>query len=541
MKNNENYGIGEEVYISSKHFEAKLNLTEVLGVFDMPDDVAIFVDEKILPEINNNELRYDKYLKIIDGITCLGVYGKNNKLKNQELKSFILVTIDLLFDKYSHNLNGNIVHLKNNEIKVQNRAIEFLNTLNQLEMEENNKLKLFIDFILNNYEKEKEMVKKSVMLSPEHIEKIDQIEGKGFSSKMRFILDSYFSENKNIVTEKELSSGANSNILEIYNKLKNEIMSWNEGIKFKPIKDYLIFSYYYRFLKLRIYKDKIDLELSFSEDKPFEDYKAITKESDSKNKIKKISFSLNSYGDIEYALFLIKQSYENNNQDVYSYVAYTNSIHRLFNTIKIQNFPVHKKIAKNGIFVLFEKGEKFQDENRITYVSSNVKKDRIPKMLNYIFKDGNRDNTSFRKNIGRALLKKNDKKLFKKFNIKPSSKLTKLWEMDLKEFIEEYPKNSQENNQIENIEEMVSFYIQNHFSVSIIQIDDKFKRLYLKSKIISSLSLSSETKPSEDWLGHDSPREKIRKSGLWAEQHLFNRENQLNSEDIKVLKGFTKK
>ena len=553
MDNGMGQEIPKKVYINSRYFTSKLNLIEIFTVLESTDDIAIFVDEKILPEINDEKLDYKDYLEVVNAVTCLGVYGENNKLKTNELKGFILIVIDLLYSNF--NLDGSFVYLTNNEIKTRNRAIEFINSLNQLEMDESVRVKLLIDFVLNNYEKEKELIKKSVMLTPEHIKKINQVEGKGFSSKIRFILDSYFIQNKSIVTEEELTLGVNNNILEIYQKLKKEILSWNKEIKFKPINDYLIFSYYYRFLKLSFKIDEIILELSFSENKPFEDYKSITKEVKINNeifnesivneiklnKIRKVNFTLNSYEDIEYALFLIKQSYENNNQDIYSYTAYNHSIHKLFNDVKRYDFFSNKKVPKNdlprnGLFVLFEKGEKFLNEDRIVYIGSNIKENRIPKMLNFIFEDGNGDNTIFRKNIGRSLLAKDDNKYLKKFDLNNSSNLISNWDMDLKEFNEKYSEDSKENEQIKKVEKMVSKYIQDHFSFAIIEINDKLKRLHLKSKIISSLSLSDEYQPSDKWLGYYSPRKKIRKYGIWLEQHLGNRENQLTKEDIEFLK-----
>ena len=537
MNSDKNIKINKETSIYSKYFNLKLNLDEILNISDSTDDISIFVDEKILPEINDDELDHINYLKILDAAICLASYGKNNKLKKSELKSFVLIMLDLLYN----NLNETITFLTKKEIGIRDRSIEFLNSLNNLEeMDESLKIRLLIDFVVNNHEKEKELIKKSLMLTTEQIEKINQVEGKGFSSKVRFILDSYFVKNKTFISEKEVISRVDSNIVEIYHKLKEEILRWNNKIKLKPIKDHLTFSYYYRFLRISFDKDKMNLQLSFGENKPFDDYKDITKEINTKDKRKKFNFILNSYDEIEYALFLIKQSYENNNQDVYSYSAFNSSIHKLFNKAKRYKFPF-KKIPQNGLFVLFEKGEKFRDTDRIVYLGSNIKKDRLPKMLNFIFKEGNRDNTSFRKNIGRALLKRNNTIYFKKFNIKSTPNLISMWDMDFKEFNEKYDDDSNENKEMGKVEEMVSHYIQDNFSFSIIGVEDKLKRSHLKSKIISSLSLSEESKPSNTWLGYDSTRDKIRKSGLYLEQHLYNRENQVNNEDIEFLKEIAKK
>ena len=539
--NNENNHELSNIFINSIYFKSKIDLKEILGDLESTEDMAIFVEEKILPEINEDDLDFTEYAEIEHAVSYLVSYGNVNKIKTSELKSFILIILDLLYNDY--NLNKAIVSLTNNEMKTRSKAIEFLNSLNQLEKDESKKIRYLIDFVLNNYEKEKEIIKKSVMLTRDHIDKINQVEGKGFSAKVRFILDSYFKGNRPLTTEEELISKVDNNLLEIYSKLKSEILSWNNEIKLKVLTDSIVFSYFYRFLKVSFNQDKINLELSFSNDKPFEDYKAITKEEineTSTNGIRNIRFSLENPKDINYGLLLIKQSYENNNEDIFSYTAYNHNIHKIFNEAKRYSYPLRDEIPNNGLFVLFEKGEKFHDKDRIVYVGSNIKENRIPKMMDYIYQSGNRDNTSFRKNIGRSLLEKDYKSYNKKFNVHPTNKIKTLWNMDIKEFDDEFDENSKENKEIQNIEEMVSKYIQDNFSFSIIEVDDKLKRLQLKNKIISSLSLSDESKPNEDWLGYDSPREKIRKSGLWLEQHLGNMENQLIAEDVEYLKDLEK-
>ena len=539
--NNENNHELSNIFINSIYFKSKIDLKEILGDLESTEDMAIFVEEKILPEINEDDLDFTEYAEIEHAVSYLVSYGNVNKIKTSELKSFILIILDLLYNDY--NLNKAIVSLTNNEMKTRSKAIEFLNSLNQLEKDESKKIRYLIDFVLNNYEKEKEIIKKSVMLTRDHIDKINQVEGKGFSAKVRFILDSYFKGNRPLTTEEELISKVDNNLLEIYSKLKSEILSWNNEIKLKVLTDSIVFSYFYRFLKVSFNQDKINLELSFSNDKPFEDYKAITKEEineTSTNGIRNIRFSLENPKDINYGLLLIKQSYENNNEDIFSYTAYNHNIHKIFNEAKRYSYPLRDEIPNNGLFVLFEKGEKFHDKDRIVYVGSNIKENRIPKMMDYIYQSGNRDNTSFRKNIGRSLLEKDYKSYNKKFNVHPTNKIKTLWNMDIKEFDDEFDENSKENKEIQNIEEMVSKYIQDNFSFSIIEVDDKLKRLQLKNKIISSLSLSDESKPNEDWLGYDSPREKIRKSGLWLEQHLGNMENQLIAEDVEYLKDLAK-
>ena len=136
--------------------------------------------------------------------------------------------------------------------------------------------------------------------------------------KLDELIEANFVSNKYKNLAEEIISKADKNIVEIYEKLSEEILNWNWKIKFKPISNYLTFSYYNEFLRISFDNDKINLQLSFNEDKPFDDYKYITKEITSDNEddgITKVSFSIYRDYEIEYAIFLIKQSYKNNSND----------------------------------------------------------------------------------------------------------------------------------------------------------------------------------------------------------------------------------
>jgi hypothetical protein len=65
-------------------------------------------------------------------------------------------------------------------------------------------------------------------------------------------------------------------------------------------------------------------------------------------------------------------------------------------------------------------------------------------------------------------------------------------------------------------------------------VKDKEKRIELESKIISAISYCEECGASENWLGRFSPKEKIRKSGLWLVNGLW--KTQLTDEDMGELK-----
>ena len=84
------------------------------------------------------------------------------------------------------------------------------------------------------------------------------------------------------------------------------------------------------------------------------------------------------------------------------------------------------------------------------------------------------------------------------------------------------------------IEKRVTKQIQDNFSFVVFQIDEKDKRLEFEAKIISSVSLCENCKPSENWLGNFSPKEKIVKSGLWLVNELW--KTPLSDEDMIELK-----
>ncbi len=67
----------------------------------------------------------------------------------------------------------------------------------------------------------------------------------------------------------------------------------------------------------------------------------------------------------------------------------------------------------------------------------------------------------------------------------------------------------------------MSSYIRDAFSFAVFEVKSKEQRLDLESKIISTVSLCDECRPSQNWLGLSSPKEKIRESGLWLVNELY--------------------
>ena len=196
-------------------------------------------------------------------------------------------------------------------------------------------------------------------------------------------------------------------------------------------------------------------------------------------------------------------------------------IHKLFNSLKRFRFPFNEdEIPLNGIYVLFEEGEFAHGANRIVRVGTHTGKNQLRSRLKQHFINENKDRSIFRKNIGRAILNKQE------------DPFLKIWEIDLttREAKDKYSKLVDFDKQ-KKVEEKVTRHMQDKFSFVVFQVDDLKKRLELESKIISTISLCEDCKPSKNWLGLSSPKEKIKDNGLWLV-------NELNKEplDNKSLK-----
>lgn len=198
-------------------------------------------------------------------------------------------------------------------------------------------------------------------------------------------------------------------------------------------------------------------------------------------------------------------------------------LHILFNNMERLKFPFDKnRIPENGIYILFEKGEKGHNKDRIVRVGTHTGENQLIPRIKQHFSNENKDRSIFRKNIGRVLLNKN------------KDSYSNIWELQLttKKSKEKYGKLIDKQKQ-KDIEKDVTDYIRENFSFVVFSIEKKEKRLEIESKIISTVSLCKECGPSDIWFGLNSPKEKIRKSGLWLVNELYKKA--FDSEDIKEL------
>jgi hypothetical protein len=191
-------------------------------------------------------------------------------------------------------------------------------------------------------------------------------------------------------------------------------------------------------------------------------------------------------------------------------------------------FPFDEsKIPKNGIYVLFERGQKGHGLDRIVRIGTHTGKDQLRSRLFQHFINENKDRSIFRKNIGRTLLNK------------ANDPFLKSWELDLttKKAREKFAKTVNMSRQKE-IEKEVTRYIQDNFSFVVFEILQKDRRLDFESKLISTISLCKECKPSKGWLGLFSPKERIKEGGLWQVNEIYKK--QLNDKEFGELQKITR-
>jgi len=188
------------------------------------------------------------------------------------------------------------------------------------------------------------------------------------------------------------------------------------------------------------------------------------------------------------------------------------------------SFPFNEEdVPLNGIYILFEKGEFAHGTNRIVRIGTHTGNNQLRSRLFQHFLNENKDRSIFRKNIGRALLNKDGDSFLEQ------------WELDLttRNAREKYSSLVDFGKQKE-IEKRVSKRIQDNFAFVAFQIDERKRRRHFESRIISTVSLCDECKPSKNWPGLFSPKARIRKSGLWLVNELW--KTPVSDKDLEELK-----
>ena len=186
-------------------------------------------------------------------------------------------------------------------------------------------------------------------------------------------------------------------------------------------------------------------------------------------------------------------------------------VHDLFNHLPRHRFPFDvNMIPRNGVYVLFERGEYAHGGDRIVRIGTHTGEKQLRSRLKEHFIRENKDRSIFRKNIGRALLLKANDPFLAQWEWSLTSRANRARYLPLLDVEKQ-----------QQVERAVTAYIQENFSFVVFEVDEKSDRLYWEKRIIATVSLCEACRPSPEWLGRYSPKAKIRESGLWQEQWLY--------------------
>lgn len=202
-------------------------------------------------------------------------------------------------------------------------------------------------------------------------------------------------------------------------------------------------------------------------------------------------------------------------------------LHGQLEQLPLVKFPLKlEQLPENGIYFFYEDGEIWgHDGNKPRIVRIGTHKEghfrsRIKEhylldesKMNF---DRNKpkpsDRSIFRKNIGRALLNRdNDDYL-------------QVWETDFmtrkkREFLG-YKRDIDKEKRIES---KITRILRDHFSFRFLLIGGQMERMGsegLESSLIGTIASCKLCKPSNNWLGIYSPKSRIKEYGLWLVQHL---------------------
>jgi hypothetical protein len=195
-------------------------------------------------------------------------------------------------------------------------------------------------------------------------------------------------------------------------------------------------------------------------------------------------------------------------------------VHEWVNGLESFGLPFpEERVPTNGIYVLFEEGERGHGTSRIVRIGTHTGANQLRSRLKQHFLNRNKDRSIFRKNIGRALLQRDGDPFLQQ------------WEIDLttRANRERYGADV-DREKLASLEQRVSEVIQTRFRFAVFEIPDQQRRLHLESRLVSTVSLCADCGPSAQWLGMHSPKAKIRESGLWQVNELY--KEPLTSQDL---------
>ena len=202
-------------------------------------------------------------------------------------------------------------------------------------------------------------------------------------------------------------------------------------------------------------------------------------------------------------------------------------LHLQVDQLPMVTFPFSRKnLPKNGIYFFYECGEFWGHggaKQRIVRVGTHRDGNFANRISShYLNNDADMDFgeddakpsdwSIFRKNIGRAILSKT------------KDSYIKIWDQDfIKKETHEHFKKKRDIEKEKRLEAEITKIIRKSFTFRFVIMEAQANRMGsqgLESPLIGTLASCELCGPSQDWMGNYSPKNQIRRSGLWLIQHL---------------------
>lgn len=215
-------------------------------------------------------------------------------------------------------------------------------------------------------------------------------------------------------------------------------------------------------------------------------------------------------------------------------------LHQIVYRLPEMRWPFFRsQLPTNGIYFFHETGEAWGhggDRPRIVRVGTHREgnfRSRMSdhyvenprKMLFGHTKPAPKDRSIFRKNIGRALLHRDQHPYAQVWNLDFTTRALRDTHGGLRDI------------EIERaVEEEVTRLLRERFAFRWIELAGQERRMGstgMEAVLIGTLASCKLCSPSPAWLGLNSPKSKIAESGLWLEQHL--RAPGMTPEDLDML------
>jgi len=168
------------------------------------------------------------------------------------------------------------------------------------------------------------------------------------------------------------------------------------------------------------------------------------------------------------------------------------------------------QVPKNGIYILFENGEKGHGGERIVRVGTHRGQNNLLGRIREHLYNTNKDRSIFRKHVGRSLLAKAGDPFLAQWEIDLTTKASRA----LNEC-------TVDRDRLQDVEVDVTGYMVEHFSFAVLRFDHAADRRDHEECLLSTIFDCPDCGPSETWLGKFHPTSTlIRTCGLWNVQNL---------------------